>query len=456
MNFAKLISTFKGITSDSKRNEHLEVVMEMIDRIDGETFKALLDIYTSDSYRNEAIGILTKKCERIDNGILLGVMMMYTSDSYRDGALKLIMHNIYSIMNTVSIRILQLYTRDSYRVDATKEIVDKITKIDEEVIYQLLGMYTSDSCRVAAGEILFASKHVAKNPHWIKLPEKYLGLFQSDSYRSECFKILASHIDNENKTLLYCCAKTFTSDLYRSKCVKSWTTVGKCIVDSNILDLFQSDSDRLKALKYLKKYLDLTYLVTHTYIVSLFNSSYAVEALKIIKPIKQYDVNDVYCLIDFIDSDTYKLDAIKIIVTDQKDIYSGQSIDELISLLRRFKDCETISNTVQFIGKQFKKDKPEKDICEKLAEIIDGQNAYKESCDALKIDPAIYEPFAIDIMPELPKNQGTDHTFYTVENDFTNGHNGDRVTIEYIGNNLVKKTVVSPNGNVRIIVNSRH
>jgi len=285
---------------------------------------------------------------------------------------------------------------------------------------------------------------VAKNPHWIKFPERYLGLFQSDLYRSKCFKILASHIDNEKKTLLHCCAKTFTSDSYRSKIVKSWATVGKCIIDSDVLELFQSELDILKALQYLKNCIDLTDVVTHIYIVCLFNSSYGIEALKIIKPFKQYDVNDVRSLIGFINSDTYKLDAIKIIVTDQKDIYSGQTIDTLISLLDNFKDCEIISNTVQFIGRYFKKDKPEKDICEKLAEIISGQNAYKESCNALKIDPAIYEPFAIDIMSELPKNQGTNHTFYTVDNDFTNGHNGDHVTIEYIGNNLVKKTVVSP------------
>jgi len=66
MNFAKLISTFKGMTSDSKRTDHHGVIMEMID-IDGA----------------DATKEMADKIININEEVIYQLLEMYTSDSYR-------------------------------------------------------------------------------------------------------------------------------------------------------------------------------------------------------------------------------------------------------------------------------------------------------------------------------------------------------------------------------------
>lgn len=459
MSFTKLINNIQNTSNDSKRNEILENVMGIVDMaIDGETFKTILSKYTNDSYRNDAINILIQNSGKLDSGIVYGIARMYNNDSYRCDALKIIMRKCDSIMNDVSVNILKLFRNDSYRADATKTIINHITNIDEETIYELIGLYNNDSYRSGAIKTISTSNIIAQKGISIKTPERYLSLFHNDSYRLECFESITPYIDNTNSILLYNCVKTFGNDSYKSGCVKSWKSVAKCNVDSNILELFQNESYRLQSLKYLYSNFDLSESgVNHNYIVSLFSDgSYAVSALKLIKSFAKYDVNNVYTLLRFIRGDKYRYEALKIIVNNQDDIYRGQPIGELLSLLSKFKDCLTIYKIIKIIGNHFEKDQAENIICEKLAEVIDGQKAYRKSCDILGLDKTIYEPYAVDIMPELPKDthpsSSSKHTkepltqsSYTVENDFTNGYTGEKIHIEYIGN-LVKKTITSADG----------
>lgn len=459
MNFAKLINKIQNMSNDSTRNEYLQDLLEVIDRgvIDGETFKTIMSTYNFDSHRNDALNILIQNSERLTSAIVYGIAWMYNNDSYRCDALKIIMRKCDSIMNSVSVNILGLFKNDSYRADATKIIINQIINIDEDTIYRLIELYQNDSYRRDAMKTISTSDIMTEIHISIKTPERYLGLFHNDSYRSECFESVAAYIDNTNPTLLYNCLNTFTNDSYKSSCVKSWASVAQCNINSNILELFQNDSYRLKALKALISRIDLSDGVTHNYIVSLFsNGAYAVSALKILKPFKIYDPNDAYTLLEFISGDKYMFKALEIIVKQQDDIYRGQSIGELLALLSRFKDCETISKVVKFIGDRFEKDKTEKIICERLAKLIDGQNAYRESCDALGLDKKIYEPYAEDIMSELPKDKkqssslpkDTKQSSHVVEKHYSDGRS---VKIEYVGD-LVKKTVTSPNGSISITI----
>ncbi|AKI79891.1 hypothetical protein QJ850_gp808 [Acanthamoeba polyphaga mimivirus] len=296
---------------------------------------------------------------------------------------------------------------------------------------------------------------------------------KTDSYKIDALKLLLPMFMNPKLDILLCVIDTINSDSYKIDAIK--TLLQYCLekpVDINIIEKYicclRGDSYRLDAIERLHTRLStMDYSTVQKIIVLVMSDSYKLDALK--KFSHNLEKQDTIKTINFIKSDSYKLDYILFIV-DTKYL----SVEESISLIdflesNSYKStyAEKIINTNSTITfnqiVQLTKDLPDTyrlgiaDSFVKQLETFDADNTdnfcknlgkltncalYNQTVEKLKIDKTISDKYK--------PRELTNSTSISIFNLPVNSHNP--LSINLIGNispnvgTIIYKSIEENNG----------